>query len=327
MTETLKERFVRKANIKHNNKFDYSKVVYVNCKSKVIIICPKHGEFEQVPDSHLQTVNGCKKCGIEVRGNRLKDTTETFIKKAVDIHGAKYNYENVKYIGSSTKVLVTCNIHGDFSIRPNDHLRGKGCKECGIKSRSNKRKLGINEFILLSNSKHNNEFTYNNSIYVNSNTNLLVTCKIHGDFEVTPNNHITKLSGCPTCNESKGERIIRRFLTEHNIEFNPQQRFKNCKYKYRLPFDFYIPQLNLIIEYDGIQHFKPVEQWGGEKYLIEVQTKDAIKDKYCIDNNINIIRIPYTKMDNILEILTEMVLWSGWNSPTFFISESSIWNI
>lgn len=307
MSETLKERFIRRANLKHNNKFDYSNVEYVNCDTKVTIICPTHGEFEQNPYSHLNTVNGCNKCGVAVRGNRLRDTTTTFINKAIELHGDQYSYDKVNYINSATKVLVTCYIHGDFNIRPNDHLRGRGCKECGIVSRTNKVKLGVTEFIKLANHKHLNKYTYNNTLYINSSTNVLVTCPIHGDFNVKPNNHICKTSGCPACNESKGERIIRQFLTEHDIEFTPQKRFDNCKYKYRLPFDFYIPHLNLIIEYDGIQHFKPVEQWGGDEYLMEIQTKDTIKNKYCLDNNINILRIAYTEIDNIVEILMKRI--------------------
>lgn len=305
MKETLKERFIRRANKKHNNKFDYDKVVYINCDTKITISCPIHGEFEQIPYSHLNTESGCKQCGVDIRANKRMDTTTSFITKAVLMYGEDYDYSKVEYINSHTKVIIICKTHGEFSIRPNDHLRGKGCKECGILSASAKRKLGLPEFIYLSNIKHHNKYTYNNAVYINGGTKLSVTCPKHGDFNVTPNNHIGNKSECPVCNESKGEASVRAFLEKSNIKFTPQMRFDTCVYKYRLPFDFYIPQYNLLIEYDGIQHFKPVTQWGGEQYLLEIQEKDQIKNQYCIDHNIRLCRIPYTDIENINDILTK----------------------
>lgn len=111
----------------HGDKYDYSKVVYVDMNSKVTIICPEHGEFEQTPAKHINRKHGCPKC----KGARLRDhfssTTEEFIKKAVDEHGD--NYSKVKYVNSRTKVCVMCKKHGEFYVTPDNHLKGRGCKQ------------------------------------------------------------------------------------------------------------------------------------------------------------------------------------------------------
>ncbi|WP_210131614.1 hypothetical protein [Staphylococcus sp. GDK8D30P] len=111
---------------------------------------------------------------------------------------------------------------------------------------------------------------------------------------------------CPHCKQSRGERDIANFLKEHSIEYEFQKRFKDCKDKRALPFDFYIPALNSCIEFDGIQHFEPVDYFGGEKALKEVQRRDGIKTKYCKEKGIKLLRIRYDedveeKLNSILK--------------------------
>jgi len=301
--ESRKLEFIRKAIEKHGDKFDYSEVDYKTSETKVIIICPIHGKFEQIPYSHLNTASGCKKCGIEVRAKKRMDTTESFIAKAMKIHDGKYDYSDTVYVNSHVKVSVICPIHGHFMIKADDHLQGRGCFECGNLKKGQYCKLSSAEFISKAKRKHNNVYSYDNTIYTDNATKVIVTCPIHGDFEVTPNNHLSKRSGCPVCRESKGEQAVREFLEASKIKFTPQKRFPDCKYKYTLPFDFYIPSKNLIIEFDGIQHFEPVDQWGGQEYFDEIQEKDSIKNQYCIDNSIKMCRIPYYELENIDKIL------------------------
>ena len=120
----LKSDFISRANEIHNYKYDYSKVDYVNSRTKVIIVCPKHGEFEQKPNSHLNG-KGCAKCsGI------AKLTTEEFIKKAREVHGDRYDYSKVEYVDTKTKVCIICSKHGEFEQMPNHHLRGCDCPKC-----------------------------------------------------------------------------------------------------------------------------------------------------------------------------------------------------
>ena len=122
--------FAVKSNIIHNNKYDYSKVDYVNTKTKVCIICPEHGTFKITPQNHLRG-QGCPECSNKQKGSYKKLNTEIFITKAKEIHGDKYNYSKVHYINNQTKVYIICQKHGEFWQKPNDHLNGHGCPECG----------------------------------------------------------------------------------------------------------------------------------------------------------------------------------------------------
>ena len=127
--------FIERATKKHGTKFDYSNAVYVDSKTDVQIHCTKHGiNFWQRPDTHWSGAE-CPKCGYEKTARKnsenFKFTTEEFIKKAIEVHGDKYNYSKVEYKLNSIPVTITCPIHGDFEQRPNDHTSGqKGCKHC-----------------------------------------------------------------------------------------------------------------------------------------------------------------------------------------------------
>ena len=123
------EEFIQKAHKVHGDKYDYSKVEYDGYKTKVCIICPKHGEFWQTPNSHLNG-NGCPKC----KGEKQTCTTDEFIAKAKKIHGDKYDYSKVEYVNNHTKVCIICPEHGEFWQIPSSHLQGKGCPKCGIEN-------------------------------------------------------------------------------------------------------------------------------------------------------------------------------------------------
>ena len=122
--------FIQKAIIIHDNKYDYSKVVYKKAIDKVIIICKTHGEFLQIPNSHLDGT-GCNKCGLERTKNAQKKPFEKFINEVNQIHDNKYNYSKVNYINNKTNITIICKTHGEFLQTPSNQLKGKGCKECG----------------------------------------------------------------------------------------------------------------------------------------------------------------------------------------------------
>jgi very-short-patch-repair endonuclease len=142
--------------------------------------------------------------------------------------------------------------------------------------------------------------------YKNYKTEVIITCPKHGDFPQTPASHL-KGCGCRKCNKNIGENAIRNFLTKNNIEFEEQKRFKDCKNIKPLPFDFYLPQYNLCIEFDGKQHFIPTDfksnltEEEKLKSFELLQIRDNIKTDYCKNNNINLLRIKYT--ENIEEKL------------------------
>lgn len=124
------DEFIKHAKEVHGDKYDYSKVEYINNKTKICIICNEHGEFWQTPHNHLKG-QGCMKCKLKEQGKRLKFTTEEFVNKAKEVHGDKYDYSKVEYIDSQTKVCVICPKHGEFWQKPNNHLHGWGCVICG----------------------------------------------------------------------------------------------------------------------------------------------------------------------------------------------------
>lgn len=123
------EEFIRKARKVHGDKYDYSKVIYINNSTKVIIICPIHGEFEQIPANHLNN-KGCSLCGDINTGQMLRLIPEEYISRCIKIHGDKYDYSKTIYTDSSTKVSIICRKHGKFKQNPFDHLSGKGCERC-----------------------------------------------------------------------------------------------------------------------------------------------------------------------------------------------------
>lgn len=121
---------VEKARMVHGDKYDYSKVEYVNKKTNVLIICPKHGEFYQTPNSHIYQKSGCKFCRNEDLSSKRTMDNALWIKKVNDIHQGKYDYRKTHYTGYYNKVVITCPIHGDFEQIANDHQQGKGCPKC-----------------------------------------------------------------------------------------------------------------------------------------------------------------------------------------------------
>ena len=294
---TTKE-FIEKANEVHGDKYDYSKVEYVGMKTEVIIICPKHGPFSQIPSSHLQGC-GCKQCGIEKQIESQKLNTEKFIKKANEKYGeGTYDYSKVEYIDAKTDVIIICPKHGEFTQTPSNHLKGEKCRGCSNEKLANERRKPLENFINESNEIHGEgTYDYSQVNYVNSHTKVIIICSKHGNFFQKPSKHLIG-QGCPKCkNNYKGEIAVRNFLIKNKIEFEEQKKFKNCKDVYSLPFDFYLPKYNLCIEFDGIQHFKPIKRSYKmtddeiEKNFKYIQKHDQIKNDYCKNNGIILIRL------------------------------------
>lgn len=147
---------------------------------------------------------------------------------------------------------------------------------------------------------HGNKYDYSLVEYKNISIKVKIICKEHGIFEQTPSKHINSKQGCPFCNESKGENEIKMFLQNNNILFERQKTFNNCKNIKKLKFDFYLPKYNTCIEYDGEQHFNSIKYFGGDYRLKYIKINDRIKDKFCIENNIKLIRISYNQDINYM---------------------------
>ncbi len=196
----------------HGDRYDYSKVEYTGVKDKVIIICKEHGEFVTNMDSHIQGSN-CPKC---VGGVRL--TLNEFMNKASSIHENKYNYSKVSYVNNSTKIIITCPEHGDFEQTPALHLRGNGCSKCAGKLITNTK-----EFIEFGERKFKGVHSYEKSVYIASLAPITITCKVHGDFVITPNSYQTSTYGCVKCSSVapvEHSVLLERFIKVHNTKFD-----------------------------------------------------------------------------------------------------------
>lgn len=205
------EKIIKKFKSIHGDKYDYSNVDFIKTTIKVCIICPEHGEFYQEPHAHIKG-QGCPKCGVIKRSINKTNTTEQFIEKAKSVHGDKYNYENVKYINTKTKVEIICPLHGPFSQEPHNHLQGYGCPTCGNKLKGSTTKITTYNFIKQENKIHNFRYKYD---------------KI-SSYELELGDFIASIIG------------------EKNIIKNDRTVLNGNK------LDIYIPSKNIAFEFDGL---------------------------------------------------------------------------
>ena len=302
MKRLTKDEFIKKAKEIHKGKYNYSKVDYVNNKTKVCIICPIHGEFWQTPHRHMEG-DGCVKCsGLK------KLTTDEFINESIKIHGNKYNYSNVKYINNRTKVCIICPIHGEFWQSPKAHLKGNNCPKCSHQSYKNTKE----EFIKKAQKIHGDKYDYSKVEYVNNHTPICIICPEHGEFWQTPNAHLSGKNGCPICFESHLEKEVDLLLNNNNIAFEREKKFEWLfnKNEKKLKLDFYLPDLNIAIECQGLQHYILVPHMGGKKGLEKRKENDLIKREKCYEHNIPIIYYgKKEKIKNITHLLNELKKW------------------
>ena len=289
-----KKNIITKFNIVHNNFYDYSKMNYMNNNTKIKIICPTHGEFEQTPKTHL--TSGCNKCYLDSR--RISIDEMKF--RGSTIHNNFYDYSKVNFNKIMDKIIIICPIHGEFEQIVNNHINNKqGCMDCKIESS----KLLYEDFVIKSNKVHNNLYEYPVQSF-DYNSNIKIICPKHGIFNQLPNNHLNKKYGCNVCKKSNGEKCIANILEKNNIEYKTEYIFNECKYKKPLRFDFYLPHYNICIEYNGIQHYESVKYFGGIDTLILNKKRDNIKKQFCYKNNINLISISYKEdVEDILQSL------------------------
>lgn len=305
----LQDDIINKFKTIHPVGFTYENFIYNGIKEKGIITCIMHGDFLQSPDSHLRGNGGCKKCVYEIYSKLYKNSIETFIKKSQTIHGnEKFNYKNTIYIGVFKPVEIFCNICNEYFIQiAHDHLNGSGHKKCGIENRTKLRTKSQEKTIEDFLNKHGKEYyDYSKVVYIKNKIKIEIGCKkCNTWFWATPFNHLQG-TGCPVCNFSKGEIEIKNILNEIKLIYEHQYRFDNCKNKRSLPFDFYLKTHNLCIEYDGYHHFGLTKRKNAQQILDRTTRNDKIKNEFCKENNINLLRISYK--ENIREKLLNFLV-------------------
>lgn len=301
------EKFIKRAKRVHGSKYDYSKVIYKPGNIKIKIICKTHGIFVQNPHNHLFG-QGCPLCGRNITHNHNKKwlSKKDFIKKARKVFGKKYDYSKLdSRIHRTQKVIIICKKHGEYKQIAAKHLKGKNCRKCARDAIGLKLRQSQKDFIEKSKKIHGNKYDYSKVRYIKNSIKVRIICKTHGDFWQRPFMH-TQGNGCPSCKKSIGENRIENWLKINKIKYERQKYFKKCKDKRYLLFDFYLSKYRTCIEYDGPHHFKSVNYFDNNEF-IGIKRRDKIKEKFCKNNNINLIRIPHTSLKNIENILKRLI--------------------
>lgn len=298
------EFFLGKAREIHGNKYDYSNiVVYNGVMKKYPVICPDHGLWEVSLDNHINKKSSCPKC----KGRSLSYIEK--IEQASKIHEGKYDYSLIKKnFNSNQKLPIICQVHGKFKQLWTNHVhQEQGCPQCKDIGRKPVPLDVLKERTYALNTGYTyNWETYNG--YFDGTFNI--KCPKHGWFTQQLSNHLQGQK-CPNCKSSKGEGTIRKILDEKKISYIPQKTFDLCvnpKTGFRLKFDFYLPHLNLCIEYDGELHFQPIEFFGGKKSYQKQLYLDNIKNQFCHDNHINLLRISFLQFNDIETILNNLLI-------------------
>ena len=238
----------------------------------------------------------CHDCKPKRNSLKRRLTIQKFIERAIDVHGHKYNYDKSIYIKYNIKLEIICNIHGSFWMTPNDHLNKNGCKQCGIEYRRSLHISNKEEFILKAQEMHGDEYDYLKVIYLGNKIKVEITCYKHGSFWTIPSNHI-RGSGCPQCVHLNENRVF-EFLTERHINFISQlsKKLTMGGSEAKKKIDFYIPDCQLYIEYNGHQHYQPVKFGGmSEEDSIIAFEKQKDRDEmlrlYCANHGFNLLEI------------------------------------
>jgi len=228
------EQYLERVIQRHDDRYDYSLVEYTSTKEKITIICHRHGEFKQEAYSHMNGAN-CRECVIEdmVGLPRRRDgvwlTTETYITKAVAIHGDRYDYSRVEYKGALENITVGCDVHGWVEQSAYGHLNSRGCNQCSSLQRGLARRRTNEKFIELATEKHDGVYDYTNTVYEKSEANVTVECKKHGPFDVLAARHI-RGQGCPSCYVRKTKGNITTFLEAAEEKFGDRYDYTNVEY-------------------------------------------------------------------------------------------------
>lgn len=190
------EKWIEKAHIKYNHKFDYSKIVYVSVSTDVIVGCPDHGYILCTPHKHLHSIHGCPSCAREYSTKVRTLSTTTWIAKATIVHAGIYDYSESVYLTSQKPIAIICKRHGKYTQSTADsHLSGHGCPACKV--------FTTGEWIEKAVAVHGGTYDYSESIYTNTKHPIDIICKAHGKYTQSSAAHHIQGKGCPICGERK----------------------------------------------------------------------------------------------------------------------------
>jgi Zn finger protein HypA/HybF involved in hydrogenase expression len=311
------EEFILRAKSIHGDVYDYSRAKYSTCRVKVEIVCPSHGSFWKSPNLHIHQRQGCPECGEIQRIKSKTFTQQEFLDDAQSVHGNLYDYSKSCYEHTDKKIEIVCSKHGSFWQSPHSHLNGNGCPKCANEENAESQTFTQEEWIDAVKLIHGNLFDYSRVHYEHNTKKVEIVCRKHGSFWQQPNLHLHGETGCPKCKSSKAERKIIKWLDDHHIPYVHQKTFPDLlnstgnKRAGRLKFDFFLTSKNILIEFDGEQHFKCGVRLGYKRGHVftreefnELKRRDHIKTNYANSRNIRLVRIPYTQRKSLDSILT-----------------------
>lgn len=261
---------------------------YVGADTKIKHRCKVCGHEWDARPADILRRHGCPKCSYKAKTK----TQEQYISELATVNPNIVVID--KYINSYTKIKHLClKCEHEWMVNPHSLLHGNHCPQCSTRRKSHEQYVA--ELLI------NNPNIKVVGEYINANTNILHQCIVCGHKWMARPNHVLHGLGCPSCQETSGEQQVKNWLIANDIKYEYQKRFTDCKNERILPFDFYLPDYNCCIEYDGKQHFEEVCLWGGKEYLLQRQNNDQIKNDYCKKNDMYLIRIRYD--EDVCEIL------------------------
>lgn len=291
MLKWTKEKIIK---FIENEGYKFIKFIkYDSSHSKILIQCEKSHEPYEVKFYSFSQGRRCNKCRSEKSVIRYKFNYE-YVKSYIESFG--YTLMSDDYINNRTKLTFKCDKDHVYETTFDTFKSGRRCRKC-----SGSKKHTIEEV-----KEYAREFQYEvlSTNYKDNKHKLIFMCSKFHIFKMNFN-HFKSGIRCPHCKESKGEVAVAMVLDDHNIKYEKWFTFKDCRNIKPLPFDFYLNDYDILIEYDGELHYKKSDFHGGENGLKKQQYRDEIKTKYCKDNNIPLIRIPYWEFDNIEEIIIQ----------------------
>jgi len=275
---------------------------YIKANQEIKVKCNDCGTIFNTIAERLNRGNGCKKC------DSLKKTKshETFIKDITEYYLDRITIEN-KYVDSKHRIDVKCNVCNHHWTTLPKHLTTSRieCPICTFKRLGLEKRKSHEDFIKDVFDVHGDKYSVIGE-YIKATERIDIKCNVCGNIWKIKPNGLLNGDGCPECTGSKGEKRITEILNKKEINYIKQYSFDDCRNINRLSFDFYLPEYNMCVEFDGIQHFKSIEYFGGEKKFLYTKENDKIKNEYCKNNNIRLLRIPYNKYKKIENIITNI---------------------
>lgn len=308
------EIVAKRSELKHGKgKIDFSLLVFEKSTDIGTFICSKHGKFNKEINAFLQSPYGCAKCGHEAKNKNTQISEQEYYRRVYLNQTTEYDYSKSVYIGFKQPIEIICPTHGSFWQIAEQHSKGRGCKKCADAFHGLQQRKTLAQFIKEAQLVHGDTYDYSLFVYTTANISSMIICPVHGEFPQTPAKHLGG-QGCPTCRSSKGEKEIFKILTKMKLSFKTQESIRRGNPSHYQRFDFYLPDYDLYIEYQGIQHYEPVDHFGGFLGFIRLRQLDLFKVSWCYKQKHNLLTIKYTnfnKMDAIIKRKLKLLIKNG----------------